>query len=196
MGWLQFLASLINSLAWPSTLVTLVVLFRAPVRRALLSLTRLKYKDLELDFRHELKELEKEAMAIDITPQSPKKIVSKKRGSSELLQEAEQLGKNFPEPAVAVAWQAVEDEIMQAVMRLAISPDYPAHNSALKNAELLKAQNAIDQRTFELLNRMRNLRNMAVHGGHGASLITTDEALEFLALARGVVEKVQSLRHN
>jgi len=27
---------------------------------------------------------------------------------------------------------------------------------------------------------------MAVHGGHGAAFITTDEALEFLALAKGM----------
>ncbi len=196
MDWLQFLASLVKSLAWPTTLVILVLLFRVPVRRALLSLTRLKYKDLELDFGRELKELEKEAKAIDITPQPPKSIAPTQRDSSQLLQEAAQLAQRFPEPAVAVAWQAVEDELMQAVMRLAISPDYPAHNSALKNAELLKAQNAIDQRTFELFNRMRNLRNMAVHGGHGAAFITTDEALEFLALARGVVEKLRALRRN
>jgi hypothetical protein len=192
MDWLQFLASLVKSLAWPTALVILVLLFRVPVRRALLSLTRLKYKDLELDFGRELKELEKEAKAIDITPQPPKSIAPTQRDSSQLLQEAAQLAQRFPEPAVAVAWQAVEDELMQAVMRLAISPDYPA----LKNAELLKAQNAIDQRTFELFNRMRNLRNLAVHGGHGAAFITTDEALEFLALARGVVEKLRALRRN
>jgi hypothetical protein len=41
MDWLQFLASLVKSLAWPTTLVILVLLFRVPVRRALLSLTRL-----------------------------------------------------------------------------------------------------------------------------------------------------------
>ncbi len=42
MDWLQFLASLVKSLAWPTTLVTLVLLFRVPVRRALLSLTRIR----------------------------------------------------------------------------------------------------------------------------------------------------------
>lgn len=193
MDWLQFIASLIKSLVWPVTLLILVVLFRVQVGKVLLRLTRLKYKDLELDFGRELKLLEKEAKAIDIAPQPQKSIAPTKRDSSQLLQEAVQLAPSFPEPAVGVAWQAVEDELMQAVLRLAISPDYPAHNSALKNAELLKAQNAVDQRTLELLNRMRNLRNMAVHGGH-AIPITTDESLEFAALARGVVEKLQALR--
>jgi uncharacterized protein YutE (UPF0331/DUF86 family) len=195
VDWLQFIASLIKSLVWPTTLLILVVLFRVQVGKVLLRLTRLKYKDLELDFGRELKQLEKEAKAIDIAPQPQKSIAPTKRDSSQLLQEAVQLAPNFPEPAVAVAWQAVEDELMQAVMRLAISPDYPAHNSALKNAELLKAQDAIDQRTLELLNRMRILRNMAVHGGH-VTPITTDESLEFIALTRGVVEKLQALRRN
>jgi hypothetical protein len=196
VDWLEFLASLIKSLAWPITLVILVFLFRVPIRRALLSLTRLKYKDLELDFGQELKQLKKEAKAIDITPQPPKTIAPTKRDSSQLLQEAAQLAQHFAEPAVAVAWQAVEDELMQAVMRLAVSPDYPVHNSALKNAELLRAQNAIDQRTLELLNRMRNLRNMAIHGTHVGASITIDDALEFIALARGVLEKLQELRRN
>jgi hypothetical protein len=40
--------------------------------------------------------------------------------------------------------------------------------------------------TFELLNRMGKLRNMVVHHAAGSGTITTDEALEFLALARGI----------
>jgi uncharacterized protein YutE (UPF0331/DUF86 family) len=196
MDWLQFIASLIKSLAWPITIVFLVVFFRTSIRRAFLKLTRLKYKDLELDFGYELKQIEKEAKAIDIVPQPSRDIGPSKRDSSHLLQEAAELAQRFPEPAVAVAWQAIEDELMQAVMRLGISPDYPAQNSAHKNAELLKAQGAIDERTIELLSRMRNLRNMAVHGGHGPDNVTHDEALEILALARGVVEKLRALRRN
>ena len=54
MDWLQFLSSVVGSLAWPATVLALVVLLRAPVTRVLLTLTRLKYKDLELDFGREL----------------------------------------------------------------------------------------------------------------------------------------------
>lgn len=195
MSWLEFLSSLVRSLAWPVTVATLIILLRAPVTRVLLTLTHLKYKDLELDFGRELKQLEKEARAIDIAPQPPKSIAPTKKDSAQFLEEASRLAKDFPEPAVALGWQAVEDELMSAVMRLAISPNFPPHNSAMKNAELLKEQNAIDQRTFELLNRMRNLRNMAVHGA-GTRGITTDEAIEFLAIARGVVERLREVRRS
>lgn len=195
MDWRQFIADLVKALAWPVTTVVLAALFRDQIGRALLSLTRLKYKDLELDFGRELKQLEKEAKAIDIQPRLQKSVAPGKRDSSELLREAEQLARAFPEAAVAVAWQDVEDELMQAVMRLAISPDSPAYLSSVKIAQLLREQGAIDTPTFNLLNRMRNLRNMAVHGGRRAS-VATDEALEFISLARGIVERLKSLHRN
>ncbi len=158
MDWLQFLSSVVGSLAWPAIVLALVVLLRAPVTRVLLTLTRLKYKDLELDFGRELKQLEEQAKAIEVKPQQPKALPPAPKGSAQLLAEAERLAQDFPEPAVAVGWQAVEDELMSAVMRLAISPDYPVHNSALKNAELLLGQKAVDENTIDLLKRMRNLR--------------------------------------
>lgn len=93
-----------------------------------------------------------------------------------------------------VGWQVVENELMSAVMRLAISPDYPPYNSALKNAQRLKEENTIDEGTVELLSRMRTLRNMAMPPSSWHGYITPGEAIEFLALARGVVEKLQAAR--
>jgi uncharacterized protein YutE (UPF0331/DUF86 family) len=193
MDWLQFLASIVSSFAWPATVVVLVVLLRVPVARVLLTLTKLKYKDLELDFGRELKQLEEQAKAIEVKPTLPKALAPSKREPSDLLNEAERLAQDFPEPAVAVGWQAVEEELMSVVVRLSISPDLHRYNSASKNAELLREQNAIDNRTLDVLKRMRNLRNMAVHGGHGHDRVSTDEAIEFIALARGVVEKLKAL---
>ncbi|MGH7553918.1 MAG: hypothetical protein ACREMQ_12925, partial [Longimicrobiales bacterium] len=71
---------------------------------------------------------------------------------------------------------------------------YPPHNSALRNARLLLDQRAIDDNTLDILNRMGNLRNVAVHGGAGLTGVSPDEAREFIALARGIVEKLRQLR--
>jgi hypothetical protein len=194
MGALQFLASLISSLAWPITVTVLVFVLRVPLTRVLLTLTRLKYKDFELDFGRDLKRLEEDAKAVGIAPKDSKAIAPPRRDSLQLLEEAARIAQEFPEAAISIAWQAVEAELIAAVMRLAMSPDYPSYNSALKNAELLRDQNMIDTRTFEILNRMRVLRNAAIHGARSATAITSDEASEFVALARGVVEKLQTLR--
>ncbi len=193
MDWLQFLASVVGSLAWPATVVTLIVLLRDPVTRVLLTLTHLKYKEIELDFGRELTQLEDKAKAIEVKPQQPKAHLPVKKDEALFLDEAERLAQDFPEAAVAVGWQAVENELMFAVTWLAILPSHPFHNSAMKNAELLVAQKIINEGTFDLLKRMRNLRNMAVHRGHGVGQVTTDQAIEFVALAKEVVEKLGAL---
>lgn len=194
MDWLEFVASLTRSLAWPITLVVLVFFLRVPITRALLKLTRLKYKDLELDFSHELKQLEDKARAVDIAVRQPRILPAGEKDSPQLLEEAARLAQDFPEAAVALGWQAVEDELMSSVLRLAISPDPPSYNSPLKNAQLLKDQHVIDENTFELLNRIRKLRNIAVHHTRGAGAITTADAVEFLAIANGVAQRLQTAR--
>ncbi len=194
MNWLEFISSVLGSLAWPATVITLVVVLRSPLGRILLTLTKLKYKDLELDFGRGLKELEAKAKGIDLKPSLVEGPPTSKRTATDLLDEAGRLAAEFPEPAVAVGWQAVEAELMSAVQRLAISPDYPPSNSAMKNAALLHEQGSIDTPTLDVLNRMRNLRNMAVHGGWDAMGVSGDEAREFIALARGVVEKLKALQ--
>jgi hypothetical protein len=194
MDWLQLIASLVGSLAWPATVLILVLILHEPVKQALLTISRLKYKDLELDFGRELKQLEQKAKALDVKPQAPAVLPTPKKDSSQLLDEAARLATDFPEPAVAVGWQGVEEELLAAVMRLAISPDYPPYGSSLKNTLILREQKVIDEGTYELLQRMRNLRNMAVHGNRGGPPITADEAREFIALAKGIVEKLRAAR--
>lgn len=194
MNWLEFISSVIGSLAWPATAIVLVVVLRSPLGRILITLTKLKYKDLELDFGRGLKELEAKAKGIDLKPSLLEEQATSKHTATDLLNEAGRLAEDFPQPAVAAGWQAVEAELMSAVQRLAISLDDPPYNSAMKNAALLHEQGSIDTPTLDVLNRMRNLRNMAVHGGLDATGVNSNEAREFIALARGVVEKLKALQ--
>ena len=193
MSWLQFISAIVSSVAWPATLIVLVWMLREPLRRVLLTITSLKYKDLEVDFGRELKELEEKAKVINITPINRTALPSPAKDEpSQILADAERLAADFPGPAVALAWSAVESTLMQAVMRLAISPDYPSDNSAYKNTKLLAGQGLLDTQTLEVFERLRNLRNIAVHGGGGVQ-ISFDEAREYVAIARGVVEKLTAL---
>jgi hypothetical protein len=193
MNILQFISALVASVAWPVTLVVLVWLLRDSIQRVLLTITSLKYKDLQVDFGRELKELEEKAKVIDITPAKRAALPPPERKEPyQILADAERLVNEFPEPAVALAWSAVETELLQAVMRLAISADYPPDNSAYKNVKLLSDQGTLDANTIDVLNRLRNLRNAAVHGG--SIHISTDEAREYIAITKGVVDKLKALQ--
>ncbi len=50
MDWLQFISSLVSSIAWPIVGLTFLFLFKTELARIVQRLAHLKYKDLEIDF--------------------------------------------------------------------------------------------------------------------------------------------------
>ncbi len=50
MDWLTFLATIIQAVAWPVTIVAIAYLLRKELRALIPLLTKLKYKDIELEF--------------------------------------------------------------------------------------------------------------------------------------------------
>jgi len=187
MGVLGFIASLIDSLAWPVAIVILVLILQSPLRKLLLELTRFRYGNVEIDFGREVQRLEDRAKTAGL------KLPGRPGPAMQIIADAARLAPEFPEPAVGLAWTAVEHELLQAIIRLAISADYPPYNAPIKNIMLLYEQGYLDGETREVLDRMRNLRNAAVHAGRERTRISTDEAFEFIALAEAVSEKLKSL---
>jgi len=49
MDWLTFVSNAIDSLAWPAAVVIALLVFRKPMTNAMLSLKRLRFKDLEVE---------------------------------------------------------------------------------------------------------------------------------------------------
>ncbi|MGY0635254.1 hypothetical protein [Luteimonas sp. A478] len=195
MDTFQLVASLAESLAWPITALVLFVLLRKPLIQILLTTTKLKYKDIELDFGRELRQIEQQAMKIELLPipQPPARATGGPKLPGELLEEAEMLANEFPEPAVTVAWSAVEDNLARAAERLTGSRNFrtSAPSQALK---LLKEREAIDGSTASVLRRMQKLRNEAVHERWNAfGGVSSVEAREYIALARGINDKLEHI---
>jgi hypothetical protein len=193
MNYLEFVAAIISALAWPVAAVVLLAILRSPLKRVLLGLTRVKYKDIEIDFGRELSKIEAQARSIELKP-VPVRQEAAPKDSAELLREASRLAEELPEPAVAVGWSAVELDLQAAAARLALAPDRAARTSPARMIALLRNGGHLDDQMHEILSRMRNLRNMAVHRHQGAGPVSSDEAREFLALAGGVIERLGSLR--
>ncbi|QYJ83662.1 hypothetical protein [Shewanella aegiceratis] len=193
MDWLTFFSKIVDSIAWPTGIVIVVLILKKPLGSLLPLLRNLKYKDLELSFGDELKKIEDKANKVLSAEKKPKQIAKEpvKRDSSELIKESKRLFEDFPDPAVAVAWSAVEAELLAAIMRTASSPDYPPNNSPMKNARFLQDAGYLKSDKIDLLKRMSNLRNMAVHGG--GMPITIDDAREFIALTEWIVKDLKEI---
>ena len=194
MNALEFISSLIDSIAWPAAIIVLVLVLRSPLRKVLQELSGFRFGDFEIDFGPGMKRIGDQAKRIGIEP--PKRPISARAGtldSSQIIADAIQLAREFPEPAVILAWTAVEHELLQGVMRLAISPDYPTYNSSNKNIMILREQGYLDRETCEILDGMRKLRNAAAHPAIAGARILSKEAAEFVVLTEAVTDKLKSL---
>ena len=194
MSTLDFLSSIIASVSWPIATIVLVYLLRNPLDKLIPNLQRIRYGKVEFDFGVELQELEGKAKTAGLRVHEGTLLrQTAPRTTEDSIADAVRLVEEFPEPAVGVAWLAVEHELSQAVGRLAISADYPAYNSAMKNIILLNEHGYIDEETRSVLDRMRRLRNAAVHAMRDQDEITTGQAREFVALAEAVASSIREI---
>lgn len=190
MTFLEFILGVIKATAWPVVALVAIFILRKPLASILLTLTKMRYRDLELDFGRELRKLGQEAAEAQLVTKQKKESRGGPKEPGELLDEAEVLVEDFPEPAVAVAWSAVESALIDAAEAHSGS-DQHRNFPPNRNMNFLAESNILDKSTVGVLHRMQRLRNIAVHERWNAfGGISADEASEFIRLARGICRKL------
>src|SRR5207302_10307190 len=112
---LEFIAAIVAALAWPAAVVVLALMFRQSLAKLLPGLTRLKWKDLELEFKRELSELSVAAQAAQLSPlptppQLPGQVAPQLPATRILEGEIEAVAEVSPRAVIPLAWAAVETE--------------------------------------------------------------------------------------
>jgi uncharacterized protein YutE (UPF0331/DUF86 family) len=183
MGWLQFLASVIGSLAWPGAIVLTVILLRRELVQILQRLRRLKYGDAEAEFGEVLEEVEEE---IEELP-SPKSPPPEGEFRQEYLKELDRFSNNS---AIFIAWLEVESAILNLARRANL---LETNMNALRAAHRLIDRKIIDEATYNAIGDLWKLRNIAVHPTD-IRQITKEEADRFKKLAEKVAAVLEDRR--
>jgi hypothetical protein len=187
MDWFQFTASVISSLAWPAVVLAVVILLRRPLAGLLPLLRRFKYKDLEVEFDREVRELRDEA-AVALRPLSaaaPPKLPE--QGS--LLQ----LASVAPRAAVVEAWLLVESAARRAIEVRGVGRETEQPVSGPQLTRALMQTEALDNAARAVFDRLRMLRNQAGHSPHFA--IGEESAREYAELALALVRRLEAEVH-
>jgi hypothetical protein len=103
----QAVLDLTRLLVWPVALIVLAIVFRKPLGRLLVTITSLRFRDLEIDFGREL-----EKLGASLPPQDPQGAGSD-RVQAEWLEDpiirlATQAVTSQPLAGVLLAWSALE----------------------------------------------------------------------------------------
>jgi hypothetical protein len=176
---LQFVASLVNSLAWPLAVVVIALVFRVQIRRLMTGqLRRLRAGPVEMEFDRLLSEVGVE-LATPKTTAPPNSD-----GGSPLIDEFADVALVSPLAAVLDGHAAVE----QALRELIAKVDPGQAGRKVGTARLTStalAKGLITPETAKAIEGITVMRNLAAHGQ--ANEVTSERARGYLALVDAVL---------
>jgi hypothetical protein len=189
MDILTFISSLVQSLAWPVAVVLIVFIFRQSLAKLIPGLRRLKYKDIEAEFGHQIEEAKQELGPPAPPPALPgpqKEGEAQRKGN---LLYYRSLAEVSPRAAILEAWIEFEVAANNAVESLQLAfrkRPLPMQHvfGVLGEAGLLLPQE------IDALTRLRALRNQVVHGPEPD--LPPDVIAEYAILLARITEDLQS----
>jgi hypothetical protein len=182
MDWLEFVAAIVSATAWPAVLIVAIILLRKPLSGLIPLLRHVKYKELELEFAQEVQELREEAEAALRPLVAPPFRATPEEDS--LLQ----LAAVSPRAAVVEAWRLVESSARQAIEARGVPVEGGRSLVGPQLTRTLGLAEVLDDPTRSLMDRLRMLRNQAVHAED--FLVDEASAREYLQLALALVRRI------
>jgi hypothetical protein len=179
VGWQAFVASLVQSLAWPAGVVAVVIVLRKPIGAVLgQGVRRVKAGPVEVEFDQLQAEVREELAR---SPELAELQVPAPAGGLSLGEELSRLAGIAPGAAVTAAYRQVEDRLAEM-----LDSSGEASHSGLGGwalARMARQRDLISDETQTAIEGLSVLRDLAVSGDLGS-----DRARDYLALADTVLD--------
>ena len=161
MDWLEFVSSLVGSLAWPACVVGVAFLIKAEIPQLAGGLRRLKYKDLELEFEESSREVaDKVKQAL---PAGNEGFLIMGQNKAELEKRLGYVSGLAPRAAILEAWLLVESAAIDAI-RKSGAASFTSMPGPTRLRQYLEKASLLNNEQYAVFEMLRNLRNKAVHG--------------------------------
>jgi hypothetical protein len=185
MDWKTFVSNLIDSLAWPVALGVMVWILKKPLTGLLSIVGRLKYKDFEIEFSRSVKDLVKKSEDAELPS-----VMSGEEGERD-FERLYTLAEVSPRSAIIEAWLKVENVAAEVIQKKGLAEFGRTPVGPLRLGKLLQKARILSNSEMEVFNKLRYLRNEAVHvedakfqPSEVASYLDTAEAM-----ARNLIKK-------
>ena len=178
MDWLTFIATVINSLAWPGVVIGIVLIVRKKLPDLVAALRRLKYKDLELEFEASAKAIEEQSNKA--LPEITKTITVAGSSPEEMRNHLTGIADIAPRSAILEAWLLVERAAVAVVRKRGIS-DFRSMPGPMRLRDYLVKGELLNASQVAVFEELRNLRNEAVHAANAQ--FTTEAVSNYISAA-------------
>jgi hypothetical protein len=183
MDGLAFTASVVQSLAWPSSVVAVVVVLRKPIGAALQRLSRAKVGPVEAEFDQELAEVRKELQRAPELTEKADKAGETLVPMLSLPEELNRLAEASPRAAVLEAFARIEARLRELLTEAGV--ELSGAQGAVALARLAHRHGLISAETLNAVEGLAVMRNLAAHSP--TDDISVDRARDYLALADAIL---------
>jgi hypothetical protein len=197
MDWKQFTAQIVSSIAYPLSVIIILLIFKTELTELVRRLAHLRYKDLELEFdtieqlSAEVREEVHEKLHADLPKGLP---APESTVFTSLQDQAINAADRAPWEAILLAWSGLEAAIASAVARLEILPEPLSHRDPMHNITLLANKGGVPESQHRLLHQMRKLRNQVAHQKDAMFSITKDQALGYARAAKDMIQYLEQIK--
>jgi hypothetical protein len=188
MSWLEFISSMVASLAWPVFLTLILVVLKKPLLELISALKSLRFKDIEFDFGRRVEAIEKEAEEAELVLGGHVHGTLAETAPDEEAR-LQRIAELSPRAAIVEAWIIIEEALQGAALRLGINVE--SHKDVNRILVALGKEPTVNQNLLSVIREMRSLRNDAAHVSDCA--LTVSEAQGLVSLAFQVAEALGKL---
>lgn len=186
LGLLEFVASLVDSLAWPLLIVLLALIFRKSISGLLGKLKKVDWGNRTAEFEQELSKIEQE---VDELATDDGLVLADAPAFQTPELFPEDLSDAYPPMAVIQGWIEVERELKSLAERSGISVSGKIFASSILRK--FGKKDILSPSTIALIDELRVLRNKAAHGGLGE--ISQEQALRYYNSASEIRSYLRSV---
>lgn len=181
---LSLIKSIIASLAWPVAIIFIALILKKNLLELLKRINKIKYKDAEFSFI--LSEAILDAKTADLKIDKAENIFG--NNFDDLIRVA----KILPSSAIPIAWISIESSMTELIKKSGLAPDFDIKFSPYKNLQFLLSNQLIDNESYQLIDKLRRLRNQIAHSEIDEESIKLNDAMEYIRLSNAVVEKLKN----
>jgi hypothetical protein len=183
MNWLDLIASVVSSLAWPVVVVVTLLVLKEPIERAIPRLHKLKYKELEAEFDRELVRIEKEAKEAGFENIQDDEVIE------DFQENLKQISRISPNAAIVEAFREIERSAKKLLEVKGVTPDYKVAAPYRLIERVLEKTKTLGTRELKIFRDLRQLRNKITHSEFTA---TEGQAIEYIELAAQLIAKMEA----
>ncbi|CAI6221680.1 hypothetical protein NRS6160_01180 [Bacillus subtilis] len=203
MSWLEFISSIIKSVAWPIIVLVAVLALRKPVSQLILKLAELKlksvrYGEFEATFEDKLEDAEsnvnpngEDDNSLNNDTVSAKDTINDQSFAS--------IAEEKPFLGVILSWQELEHQMIETMT------EFGLYESSYSGAEMkrpptmsqcikdLNKRGYLSKRFIKTFSDLQQLRNIAVHSAPHDYSITFEESVRYRKLIKRLIKELQAM---